>query len=76
MSQELSSEQKQYIQSLEYEVQKANARVEYLAERLGQRELELSEMDAQLQTFKNAYALLQKEKEDMEQKETQEAHSE
>lgn len=62
---QLTEEQKKNIESLQYENQKANARIEFLATRLAQREIELSEMNAQLQTFKNAFEATSRELEEM-----------
>lgn len=58
---QLTEEQKKNIESLQYENQKANSRIEFLATRLAQREIELSEMNAQLQTFKNAFEATSRE---------------
>lgn len=62
---QLTEEQKKNIEALQYEIQKANTRIEFLATRLGQREIELSEVNAQLQTFKSAYELASRELEEM-----------
>ncbi|MGN7284345.1 hypothetical protein ACTHP3_05255 [Shouchella rhizosphaerae] len=62
---QLTEEQKKNIESLQYENQKANSRIEFLATRLAQREIELSEMNAQLQTFKNAFEATSRELEEM-----------
>lgn len=62
---QLTEEQRKNIEVLQYEIQKANTRIEFLATRLGQREIELSEMNAQLQTFKNAFEATSRELEEM-----------
>ncbi|MEY8748939.1 hypothetical protein [Alkalicoccobacillus gibsonii] len=55
------SEEQQKIQKLEFELDFANKRVEYLATRLGNREIELSELNGHFQTYKDAYETLDKE---------------
>lgn len=72
---QLTEEQKKNIEALQYEVQKGNTRIEFLATRLGQREIELSEVNAQLQTFKNAYELAIRELEEMKKSNDGEAES-
>lgn len=72
---QLTEEQKKNIESLQYENQKANSRIEFLATRLAQREIELSELNAQLQTFKSAFEATSRELEEMKKSQNEDGES-
>lgn len=72
---QLTEEQRKNIEALQYENQKANTRIEFLATRLAQREIELSELNAQLQTFKSAFERTSRELEEMKKSNNGEVES-